>query len=370
VRLRTLSLTDWRSYESVELSFDDGLTAILGENGEGKTNLIEAIAWLSGIGSFRGVTDDALVRSGAESAVLRAVIQTDDGREQLVEAEIPRVGRNRVQVNRQRVSRLSDLLTVFQVSVFSPDDLTLVKGGPGERRAWLDQALVSHNPRLTALRTEVDRILKQRNALLRGVHGRLDADAELTLEVWDTKLVDAGETLRDARLTLLEQLQPHLSRAYQAVSQQRDNAVAQYQCSWSGSLADALHDSRGLDLRRGLTTVGPHRDEVFLTISENPARTHASQGEQRSLALALRLAVDSVVRETGLISPVLLLDDVFSELDPGRAAALVDALPNTQRFLTTAAGLPPGTEPARVLTVANGQISAMSQQTAGERGDG
>ena len=354
--LRSLSLANWRSYESAELTFEAGLTAILGENGEGKTNLIEAIAWLSGVGSFRGGTDDALVRSGAESAVIRAVIEADDGREQTIEAELPRVGRNRVQVNRQRITRLGDLLSVFQVTVFSPDDLALVKGGPGERRQWLDQALVSQAPRLAALRNDVDRILKQRNALLRNVGGRLDRDAEITLDIWDEKLAVAGQSLHDARCELLQRISPELDSAYGKVSQLRDHASIEYQSSWSGSLAEALAKSRTADLRRGVTTVGPHRDELLLTISGAPARTHASQGEQRSLALALRLAVDAVVRQSGVIQPVLLLDDVFSELDSGRAGALLDALPDTQRFLTSAVGLPEGSAPATQFIVSAGNV--------------
>lgn len=356
MKIRELSLVDWRSYERVDLSFGDGLTAIIGENGQGKTNLVEAVGWLAGGGSFRGASDDALVRTGAEAAVVRATVKADDGREQLIEAEIPRAGRNRIQLNRQRVTRATDLTAVFQVTVFSPDDLDLVKGGPTLRRNWVDTALVSRHRSHGALRADVDRILKQRNALLRGVHGRLDSDAAFTLDVWDAKLADAGERLRAERVKLLDEMNPILTEAYDAVARTPSRARATYAGSWEGSLGDALAEARDVDVRRAVTTVGPHRDEVVLELAGLPARSHASQGEQRSLALALRLAADGVVRASGAAHPVLVLDDVFSELDGGRAAALLDALPDAQRILTTASGLPPAARPDRVMKVHAGSV--------------
>ncbi len=360
MKIRTLSLADWRSYRALDVEFGDGLTAVIGENGQGKTNLIEAIGWLSGIGSFRGAPDDALVRLGADAAIIRATIESDDEREQLIEVEIPRVGRNRIQVNRQRISRMADLVGVVQVTVFSPDDLELVKGGPALRRGWIDAAVGSRHPRNVALRSEVERVLKQRNALLRSAHGRLDADAAFTLDVWDAKLAEVGERLRAARLDLLEEMAPILATAYDAVARQAAMVETFYESSWQGELGDALVQARDLDVRRGVTTIGPHRDEIVLSIAGAPARTHASQGEQRSLALALRLAADGVVRTAGVAEPILLLDDVFSELDPNRAGALLDALPGGQRILTTAAGLPPAAAPDRVLRIHDSTLTVES----------
>ena len=360
MRVTSLHLTDFRSYPQADVSFGDGLTAIVGENGQGKTNLLEAIGWLAGLGSFRGAPDDALIRLGADSAVLRATVVADDGRDQLIEAEILRVGRNRVQVNRQRLRRVRDLLGVVQVSVFSPDDLELVKGGPALRRSWIDEALVRRHPRHDVLRSDLERVLKQRNALLRSSSGRLDADAAFTLDVWDTKLAAVGEQLRKVRRELLDEIRPRLAGAYDAVARTTARVQAHYDSSWGDDLAAALLDARDHDVRRGVTTVGPHRDEVVLSIGGAPARTHASQGEQRSLALALRLAADAIVRDSGTAEPVLLLDDVFSELDPGRATALLDALPGGQRLLTTAAGLPPGAVPDQILTVSAGAVVAES----------
>ena len=356
MKLRALHLTNWRSYESLDLELGDGLTAIIGENGQGKTNLLEAIGWLAGLGSFRGAPDDALIRLGADSAVLRATVESPGGREQLVEAEILRIGRNRIQVNRQRLQRMGDLLGVVQVTVFSPDDLELVKGGPASRRTWLDSALVSRHPKYGALRSDVDRVLKQRNALLRSAGGRLDTDASFTLDVWDSKLADLGGALRSARTDLLAELAPRLAEAYDVVARRPEAVQASYESTWDDDLAAALTDARDLDVRRGVTTVGPHRDEIRLSIGPAPARTHASQGEQRSFALALRLAADAVVRASGVAEPILLLDDVFSELDPHRAAALLDALPKGQRLLTAAAGLPSEAHPDQVLYVADGEV--------------
>ncbi|MEQ8841545.1 MAG: DNA replication/repair protein RecF [Acidimicrobiales bacterium] len=356
MQIRTLELKNFRSYESASLELSDGLTAIVGENGQGKTNLLEAISWIAGLGSFRGVPDDALIRVGSDAAIMRATVVSSGGRDQLIEAELPRIGRNRVQVNRQRLGRVRDLLGVVQVTVFSPDDLELVKRGPAIRRKWIDEALVSRHPKNDALRHDLDRILRQRNALLRSARGRLDGDAAFTLDVWDAKLAAAGDALRAARESLLAEMAPRLAAAYDAVARKEAEVDAVYESSWEGDLAEALVSSRDLDVRRGVSTVGPHRDEILLRIAGAPARTHGSQGEQRSLALSLRLAADAVVREAGVAEPILLLDDVFSELDPGRAEALLDALPGGQRLLTTAAWLPPAAVPDRVLKVVDGTV--------------
>ena len=356
MQVRSLQLRDFRSYREVELTLAPGLTAIVGENGQGKTNLLEAVGWLAGRGSFRGMADDALIRLGAEAAVIRAEIESADGRDQLLEVELPRTGRNRIQVNRQRVSRARDLLGVLQVTVFSPDDLELVKDGPAVRRRWIDDALVSRHVKHDALRSELERVLRQRNALLRSARGRLDGDAEITLDVWDTKLAETGSALRAARESLLAEVSPRLGAAYDAVARRSAEVTARYVASWDGDLGEALLAARDTDVRRGVTTIGPHRDEILLDIGGAPARTHASQGEQRSLALALRLAADAVVRAAGVAEPVLLLDDVFSELDPGRAEALLDALPGGQKLLTTAAWLPPSAVPDQVLRIADGAV--------------
>jgi DNA replication and repair protein RecF len=368
VQVRTLWLTDFRNYSSARLDLSPGLTALVGANGEGKTNLLEALAWLATLGSFRSAPTDALVRRGAPFAVVRASAERD-GRELLLEAQIQPNGRNRVQVNRQPLRRARDLLGSLRVSVFTPDDLAIVKDGPAERRRLLDDALVSLHPRHDAARATVDKVLRQRNALLRQAGGRLDESAAFTLDVWDAKLAESGGELVAARLDLLARLGPVLGTTYDALARRPARVGAAYESAWGAApaadadpaalgkaLAAALDRARGDDVRRGVSTVGPHRDEVALTIGEAPARTQASQGEQRSLALALRLAVHHVVTAATGTPPVLLLDDVFSELDPDRSAALLAHLPAGQTLLTTASALPPDARPDRVLHLAGGEI--------------
>jgi DNA replication and repair protein RecF len=357
VLLRRLWLTDFRSYASAELELGPGLTALLGDNGEGKTNLLEAVGYLATLSSFRGAPNEALVRGGAPMAVVRAEGERD-GRSLLIEAEITPTGRGRVQVNRQRLARSRDLLGALRVSVFAPDDLELVKGGPAERRRYLDDALVATSPKLDALRSDVERVLRQRNALLRQSGGRLTDEVELTLSVWDAKLVTAGEALAEARAGLLADLAPVLGTAYDQVAGRPAKVEATYVAPWRElGLAAALGAARRDELRRGVSLVGPHRDDLALSIGGLPARTHASQGEQRSLALALRLAAHHVVSASTGSAPVLLLDDVFSELDPERSDALLAHLPPGQTLLTSAAGLPPGARPDVVLRVAGATVT-------------
>jgi DNA replication and repair protein RecF len=356
VRLRHLWLTDFRCYHQVEVDFPPGMTVIVGDNGEGKTNLLEGVAYLATLGSFRGAPVEALVRQGCAAATVRAQVDRE-GRELLIEAELAAKGRNRIQVNRQRLTRSRDLLGALRVSVFSPDDLALVKGGPAERRHYLDDAVVAAQPKLDAVRTEVNRILRQRNALLQQAAGRLSEEVALTLDVWTSKLVDAGEELTRARLALLEQLQPELVAAYQRLAGRPAEITATYRSAWLEQGLDvALDAARTDEVRRRVSLVGPHRDDVELTLNGLPSRTHASQGEQRTLALALRLAAHHVVGAAAGTPPLLLLDDVFSELDPTRSQALMDSLGSAQTLLTTAGPVPAGAEPDRVLRVVDGLI--------------
>jgi DNA replication and repair protein RecF len=355
LQLRSLWLTDFRNYAHAELHLAPGLTAIIGANGEGKSNLLEAIGYLATLGSFRGAPTEALVRRGAATAVLRAEGVRDD-RELLIEAEISPGGRGRVQVNKQRLARARDLLGALRVSVFAPDDLALVKDGPGERRGYLDDALVALRPSNDALRSELDRVLRQRNALLRQSGGRMTPEIETTLAVWDEKLVEVGESFADKRMDLIELLRPELGQAYAEVADGPVEIEVTYESTWRAKgLAEALQEARRDELRRGVTLVGPHRDELAISIAGLPSRTHASQGEQRSLALAMRLAAHAVVTEAVGEPPILLLDDVFSELDPGRSRALVEHLPKGQAVLTTATDLPPDTHPDEVVRVENGR---------------
>ena len=358
MRLDRLWLSDFRNYEAAELApAPSGLTVVHGANGEGKTNLQEAVGYLATLSSFRGVPAEALVRVGADSAVVRAEGERE-GRSLLIEASLQRTGRDRVLVNRQPLRRARDLVGYLRVSVFSPDDLALVKGGPAERRRFLDSTLVGLHPKNDVLQGDLDRVLRQRNTLLKQAGGRLTEEVASTLDVWDAKLASLGEALAAARADLAFRVQPVLAKAYDQVASASADVEGRYERSWPGSLGDALAAARSDDLRRGVSTVGPHRDELALGLTGMPARTHASQGEQRSLALALRLAAHAVVTEEVGSAPVLLLDDVFSELDPDRAEALVAHLPAGQAMLTTAGGVPAGAHPELVVHVSDGRISA------------
>ena len=247
---------------------------------------------------------------------------------------------------------------VVRVSVFSPDDLTLVKGAPGDRRRYLDDTLVALAAKYDDSRRELDRIVRQRNVLLRQTGGRLDDDAARTLDVWDAKLVEVGERFGHARATLVERAEPFVVEAYGQLAPTPTGVGLSYDPPWRRSgLAAALAEARRDDLRRGVSTVGPHRDELTLTIGGLPARTHASQGEQRTLALALRLGAHRLVAERTGSVPVLVLDDVLSELDPARASALLGHLPGGQIVITTAGPLPAAAAPDRVLRVEAGTVA-------------
>lgn len=356
-----LELVDFRSYREVSLDLHPGITAVVGDNGQGKTNLAEAIGFLATLSSFRGVPTEALVRVGADRAIVRARLRGADDREVLVEAELPAGGRSRVQVNRQRLQRSRDLLGVLRVSVFSPDDLVIVKGSPGERRRLLDDALVALATKYDALRLELDRILRQRNTLLKQAGGRVTDEVEVSLDVWDARLAEVGERFGHARATLVERCAPMVDEAYAQLAGRSGSVGMRHDAPWREvGLAGALEQARRDDVRRGVTTVGPHRDDLVIELAGLPARTHASQGEQRTLAVALRLAIHRLVAERTGSTPVLVLDDVLSELDPGRATALIANLPPGQVVITTATELPAAARPDAVWRVVEGHVTPVA----------
>lgn len=352
-----LELVDFRNYREASFTLTPGVTAIVGQNAQGKTNVAEAMAYLATLDSFRRVPTAALVREGAQCAIIRAIIRHQDSRELLIEVQIQRQGRTHVLVNKQRLVRTRDLLGVLRVSVFSPDDLELVKGAPAERRHFLDDTLVNLAVKNDALRLELDRIVRQRNTLLRQANGRLTDEIGFSLDVWDEKFAMVGDELGHERATLVAQLQPVVERAYQHVAGRSVSVGMTYEPPWRRSgLRAALVESRADDVRRGVSTVGPHRDDLELVLGALPARTHASQGDMRSLALSLRLAAHEMVSERSGMTPLLILDDVLSELDPGRCAALLTHLPEGQVVITTASPLPESAQPDRVIRIESGQV--------------
>lgn len=355
--VRHLELADFRIFRRA--SFDpepEGTTVITGPNGTGKTSVLEALAYLGTRRSFRGAPPEAMVRVGATSAIIRAQIDRPDS-PVLVEAEIQPGGRSRSRVNRKAVVGRKELAAGAPCTIFSPEDLAIVGGAPKGRRDLLDDALALLDPEGARAADEAERVLRQRGALLRQAGGRDTEDVTTSLDVWDQRLAEAGKVLVEAREQLIEALDALVGPAYARLAgapADSDDGVPvrlEYVRSWRGDLHDALEGSRRDDLRRGVNTVGPHRDDVLLLIDGREARLHASQGEQRCLALALRLAVHELVRSRTPLVPTLLLDDVFSELDPARSRALVAELPAGQSILTTASPLPEGIQVARVLTV-------------------
>ncbi|MCO6007313.1 DNA replication/repair protein RecF [Actinoallomurus purpureus] len=350
-----LTLQDFRSYESAEIALEPGISAFLGPNGQGKTNLVEAIGYVALHGSHRVSTDAPLVRHGAQRAIVRAGIVRDE-RKALIELEINPGRANRARLNRSAVQRPREVLGMLRTVLFAPEDLVLVKGDPGERRRFLDELLTVRAPRFAGVRSDYDRVLKQRNALLKSAaaHRRAPGPEVLsTLDVWDTHLARTGAELLGARLELVAALGPLVAKAYAALAP-GGAADLEYRASAAGgspgeprelstdraqlteALLTGMAEARKNELERGVSLVGPHRDELLLKLGDLPARGYASHGESWSFALALRLASYELLRADG-DDPVLILDDVFAELDTGRRDRLAEMVAQAEQVLITAA---------------------------------
>ncbi|GAB2774354.1 DNA replication/repair protein RecF [Terrabacter koreensis] len=373
MHVRHLTLKDFRSYPSAELALTPGVTTLVGLNGQGKTNLVEAVGYLATLGSHRVATDQPLVRFGAAQAIVRGAIVRDE-RETMVELEITPGRANRARLGRSPVSRPRDVLGTVRTVLFAPEDLALVKGDPSERRRFLDELLVQRQPRWSGVRSDYDKILKQRNALLKSAApvlrkgGRrqprpgdppLDEARESalhTLVVWNDHLSTVGAQLVYARLRLLRDLVPDLSECYDAVSAVASNARATYRSSLHEDLAkrlaegevpeidelragmlETLEQVRPNEIERGITLVGPHRDDLVLSLGDLPAKGYASHGESWSFALGLKLAAFRLLRRDLGDDPVLVLDDVFAELDSGRRERLAALVADCEQVLITAA---------------------------------
>ena len=355
-----LSLHDFRSYRQLDVDLEAGATAFIGRNGQGKTNLVEAIDYLSRLGSHRVASDAPLVRAGAEQALVRAVV-VKDGREAVLEVELNPGRSNRARINRSPLPRPREILGLVRTVVFSPEDLTLVKGDPSDRRRFLDDLLVLRTPRLAGVRSDYDRVLRQRNTLLKTAgaarRGSSSQEAALsTLGVWDAHLARTGAELLEERLALVEGLRPYVGTSYEAVARgaSRDDARIAYRPSFDldgatrrDELTEALlaevERRRGDELDRGVSLVGPHRDELVLTLGHAgeggeplPVKGYASHGESWSFALALRLASYDLLRADG-DDPILILDDVFAELDTERRQQLAELVAGAEQVLVTAA---------------------------------
>ncbi|TGN63205.1 DNA replication/repair protein RecF [Nocardioides eburneiflavus] len=377
-----LTLHDFRSYGDIDVALEPGATAFIGRNGQGKTNLVEAIDYLSRLSSHRVATDAPLVRAGADQAVVRASV-VKEGRTALLEVELNPGRANRARINRSPLPRPREIIGLVRTVVFAPDDLTLVKGDPSDRRKFLDDLLILRTPRLAGVRSDYDRILKQRNSLLKtaGLARGSSRDAAMsTLEIWDDNLARVGAEILGARLRLVDDLRPYLGKAYEAVARgaSRDDADLEYKASidierplveqgegrarvetealddpgldtvaaqpaqpaLQGALLEAIAARRKEELDRGISLVGPHRDELLLTLGDPqlrlPVKGYASHGESWSFALAMRLASYDLLRADG-DDPILVLDDVFAELDAERRNQLAQLVAGAEQVLVTAA---------------------------------
>ena len=350
-----LHLVDYRSYAEIEVPLQPGVCVFVGSNGQGKTNLVEAVEYLATLSSHRVAADAPLVRAGAERATVRARVQAgiDDTRSLLLELDIVPGKANRAKLNRAPLKRARDLLGALVVVLFSPEDLSIVKGDPSERRRFLDDLLVARWPRFSGIRADYDRVLRQRNALLKSLSGRTGrvagADVAATLDTWDEHLAQLGAELVVARIATLTDLAEHVADAYRSIAPVNNEAQATY-VSNNAVVADVplvrdeiaevlrirMSERRGEEIARGVSLVGPHRDDIALQIGELPAKGYASHGESWSLAFALRLAAFRLLRADG-IEPVLILDDVFAELDITRRQRLAMGIADAEQVLITAA---------------------------------
>ncbi|BBC34701.1 DNA replication and repair protein RecF [Streptomyces graminofaciens] len=345
-----LSLADFRSYARVEVPLDPGVTAFVGPNGQGKTNLVEAVGYLATLGSHRVSSDAPLVRMGADRAVIRAQVRQGE-RQQLVELELNPGKANRARINRSSQVRPRDVLGIVRTVLFAPEDLALVKGDPGERRRFLDELITSRAPRMAGVRSDYERVLKQRNTLLKTAalarrHGGRSMDLS-TLDVWDQHLARVGAELLAQRLDLVAAIQPLSDKAYEQLAPGGGPIGLEYKPSSPGivghtreelyeQLMAALAEARKQEIERGVTLVGPHRDDLILKLGQLPAKGYASHGESWSYALALRLASYDLMRAEGN-EPVLILDDVFAELDARRRERLAELVAPGEQVLVTAA---------------------------------
>ncbi len=365
--VKHLTLASFRNYETAEVAFEPGINLLVGINGQGKTNLVEAIRYLSSLSSHRVSGYLPLIKNQAPSAIVRAMVSSE-ARDVYLELELNREGKNKARINKADLPRVRDIVGVIQSVTFAPEDIDIVRRDPTNRRAFIDELVVQYRPRMAGVYADYERVLKQRNALLKSAKATKTTGSALsTLDAWDASLVQYGTEIISVRIAIMSLLQPHLYAAYQKIATANNEPRLLYRSSLVGDkvptgfdddnedealefLTDADRDSiatlfakrleaiRPKELERGLTLVGPQRDDLVMMLGDLPAKGYASHGETWSYALALRLAsVDLLRTETKTGDPVLILDDVFAELDAGRRLRLAELVADNEQVLITAA---------------------------------
>jgi DNA replication and repair protein RecF len=369
VWVKELRLQDFRSYHDVTCTFSEGISTFIGRNGRGKTNLVEAIGYCSTLGSHRVATDAPLVRLGAEHSVIHITVNADN-RDTTVDLLIQPGRANKARINGSDLPKARDVIGVLRTVLFAPEDLAIVKGDPSDRRRFIDDLLIQRRPAMLGVRQDYERVLKQRNALLKSAksaRGAGMAALVATLAPWDDQLTLLGSEIIAARQALLTQLRPYFVDTYAALADGTQAGIGYVSClddevnptdasGWRAALAEGIEQRRRAELDRGVTLLGPQRDDISLSIGELPAKGYASHGESWSVALALRLACLAVLTEEG-DAPVLMLDDVFAELDTKRRDHLTKAISNVPQVIITAAvheDVPPALAGAHYLVTDEG----------------
>ena len=367
--VKHLTLASFRNYATLEVAFEPGINLIIGPNGQGKTNMVEAVRYMSVLSSHRVAGYQPLINSKANSAIVRAMVSSEE-RDVLLEIELNREGKNKARVNKADLPRIRDIIGIVQSVTFAPEDIDIVRRDPTNRRAFIDELVVQHRPRMAGVYADYERVLKQRNALLKSAKiTKTTGSALSTLDAWDASLVQYGTEIVSARLNIAQLLQPHLFDAYQKIATSNNEPRLVYRSSLLVDTAGLLSDSpdvaedlaggnlenldrdaiaamfsaklaeiRPKELERGITLAGPQRDDIVLMLGELPAKGYASHGEMWSYALALRLAsIELLKQESRTGDPILILDDVFAELDAGRRLRLAELIANNEQVLITAA---------------------------------
>jgi DNA replication and repair protein RecF len=360
MHVKHLTLSNFRNYKTVELPLNQGINLLVGKNGQGKTNLAEAIFYAATLSSHRVSGYLPLIKQGESKAIIRILARFDD-RENLLELELNTQGSNRARINKGDASRVRDVLGYVNAVIFSPEDLDIVKRDPSNRRAFIDELIAQLTPRMAGVYSDYERVLKQRNTLLKSARNIPTGSSSLsTLDSWDQSLVRIGSEIISARFDITARLAPHLQEAYAAIADEKNDPSVKLRSSLlsndiesetSNEFLDTgnreeienlfqqrLKDVRSKELERGVTLVGPHRDDLLLLLGTLPAKGYISHGESWSYALALKLASAELIRkEARAGDPVLILDDVFAELDSTRRSRLAALVSHNEQVIITAA---------------------------------